>query len=130
MGLSPIKEGSNTSETKCTEHDMNKTNFKAYQTRYRPSSLVSLTVVYPLKRDVGRIESPLSIVLHSLGVRKFFCKERAARPRCQKRSGLKSHHRPGEEAQCAGVHLEPLENIWGVEEPYHGDPVKETSSVS
>lgn len=78
--------------------------------------------MYPLKGEVGRIESPFSIKLHCLGVRKFICEAGASWTRCEKRGGLKSHHGPGEEAQGASVHLEPLEDIWGVEEPHHGDP--------
>lgn len=80
--------------------------------------------MYPLEGKVGGIQSPFSVELHGLGVRKFICKARASWPRCKKRRRLKSHNRPREEAQGASVHLEPLENIWGVEEPYHGDPVK------
>lgn len=86
--------------------------------------------MYPLKGEVGGIESPLSIKLHCLGVRQFICKARAPWSRCKKRRRLKSHHRAGEETQGASVHLEPLENIWGVEEPYHGDPVKQRSCLN
>lgn len=102
----------------------------AYSLRYGvPSSERRPTVMYPLKGQIGGIESPFSIKLHCLGVRKFICKARASRPRGKKRRWLESHHGPREEAQCARVHLEPLQNICGVEEPHHSNPVKESDFV-
>lgn len=85
---------------------------------------MSLTVMYPLEGEVGGIQSPLSIELHRLGVREFICKARAPWPRRKERRWLESNDWPGKEAQGASVHLEALENIRRVEEPYHGHPVR------
>lgn len=90
---------------------------------------INLTVMYPLKGKVGRIESPLAIELHSLSVGEFVCKTRASRSRRKKRCRLKSHHRTREETQCASVHLKPLENIWGVEEAYHRNPTGQRETL-
>ena len=122
LGLSPIKDGSNTSATKV--EGLSNT-FSVKNTEQLNSTSMSLTVMNPLKGEVGGVESPLSIKLHCLCVREFICKARAPRPRREKRLRLESHHWSGEEAQGTSVHLEPLENVGGVEEPYHGHPAGE-----
>lgn len=78
--------------------------------------------MYPLKGEVGGIKSPFPKEFHSLGVREFVCKAGAPRPRREKRWRSESHHGPRKETQRASVDLEPLENIWGVEEANHGNP--------
>lgn len=87
---------------------------------------MTLTVVYPLEGEVGGIQGPLAIELHGLRVRQFIRKAGAPRPRRQEGGALEGHHGPGEEAQGARVHLEPLENVRGVEEAHHGHPGKES----
>ncbi len=83
---------------------------------------MSLTVMNPLESQVGGVESPLSIVLHCLGVGELFGESIPPWPRGQERCGLECHHRTGEETQSASVHLEPLQHIWRVEESHHRHP--------